>query len=568
MVRTWEDRVRGASQRVEMNQALGSPDGAETGPTGVDAVRGDHLLVGALTLALDTLGVPLVVVERLTGLIQWQSQEWIERFGRQQQLSRHLPSTTELGETPLPPPGEQWRRTRSVSLSSGGEELFDLVMSGAATSGGIEYVTVVALDRAGPGAAVSDRGEVTATIDGALKQRDEKLTAVLFVDMDRFKVVHDLVGQAEAMRLLDRVYRRISGSVRTADVVFRLHSDEFVVVASDIGSAAEAAELADRVRSSVAVVDSDDLSVALTASVGVAFSEEVGDGEAVLSAAETAVRLAKGRGRNRVAIHDEELRARNERMLNVERHLRDAIENRSVRFLYQPMVDIESGTVLGGEALLRLGGEIGLSAVEVVNAAEHSGLMGDLGALVIDGVVQQLGRWLNHDTARFATINLSAAQVADDKVLDALHRAVDTYGIMPGQLGVEVAAAVLDGVENDIARLRDEITPTVLIGVDGYGSLGTQSAPLATLGVDYVKLHRSLVASVLTDDRARQRIRAVLAEAAASGLRTIALGVERAEHASTLAALGCATAQGFYYAGAVDADTLMSFEARPLEASE
>ncbi len=517
-----------------------------------------ELVIEGLSLAVSATELSVAVVERETGRVRWSSEMWTDRFGEKDLWARHMASTTEFGESPLPSPGESWQRTRTLEFADGAEDLVDLLLLGSVTSEGVEFVTVVALDRSRKGPIVSDRAEVIGVINTAIDNSMDGSVAVLYIDLDRFKVVHDLVGNIEALRLLDLVNQRLASTVRGSDLVFRLPSDEFVVIASELVEPDAAEELAERVRVGVATLADVGHDMALTASVGVAFAEHGQTGEGLLSAAETAVYLAKGRGRNRVAIHDEELRSRTQRLLVVERQLRRAIDRRDVRFAYQPVVRIGSGEVVGAEALLRLGGDVGLSAVEVVAAAEHSGLMGALGSLVLEGVQEQLADVLADPVGeQTVMVNLSANQLADEDLLSTLDRMANDIRISNGRLAVEVPELVVREHRGAFDRLAEVTRPGFQIGIDGFGASFRSVEILRSLPVDYVKLHRSITTSIGADTDHRLQVSDLISDAIAQGIKVVALGVERIDQAAALQAMGCELAQGFLYAGAVDAQDLL-----------
>lgn len=275
--------------------------------------------------------------------------------------------------------------------------------------------------------------------------------------------------------------------------------------------------------------------------------------------------LAKGRGRNRVAIHDEELRNRSQRLLVVERQLRRAIDRRDVRFAYQPVVEIDTGRVVGAEALLRLGGDLGLSAVEVVAAAEHSGLMGALGSLVIQGVEEQLADLLaNESDEQVVMINLSASQLADVALLETLRATVANPNIRPGRFAIEVPEIVVRERRDGFELLADLIRPTFRLGIDGFGASYSSYDLLKGLPVDYVKLHRSITGSLGGESEDRPRISQLIADATNDNIKVVALGVERLDQAKALKSMGCDLAQGFLYAGAVTADDLRELKVNGL----
>ncbi len=521
--------------------------------------RDAELIADGLSMAVKAAGLSVAVVERSTGLIHWTSDQWVDRFGEKDTIARHMPTATEFGESPLPPPGESWQRTRTLLYADGSEHLADLLLVGHTATSGADIVSVVALDSSGNGLLITERAQVISVIDGAVEQVADGAVAVLYVDLDRFKVVHDLVGNIEALRVLDLVNHRIASTVRGSDLLFRLHSDEFVVVACELEHAGAAEDLAERIRASIATLTDVGQELAITASVGVVLAEANQTGDKLLSAAETAVYVAKGRGRNRVALHDEELRTRTQRLMVVERQLRQAIDRKDVRFAYQPVVDIVSGRVTGAEALLRLGGDVGLSAVEVVAAAEHSGLMGALGVLVLEGVNEQLGTFLRTPGGdEVIMINLSATQLADEDLIRSLEAFSADGSLANRRLALEVPELVVRDHRKAVARLADLVRPKFQVGIDGFGTGLLKDDVLDWLPLDYIKLHRSVTTSLVNaGDDEKQRLHRLVARAREAGIQVAALGVEDEEQAAALSNLGCEWAQGFLYAGAVTSENLL-----------
>ena len=213
-----------------------------------------ELVAEGLSLAVQASEMAVAVVERSTGLLRWTSDAWIDRFGEKDLIARHMSSATEFGESPLPAPGESWQRTRTLIFVDGSEKLVDLLLVGAMSPDGTPFVTVVALEKPHEGVLITERAQVISIVDGAVDQAAEGSVAVLYVDLDRFKVIHDLVGNIEALRMLDLVHQRIAGAVRGTDLLFRLHSDEFVVVSCELEHAGAAEDLAERIRASVATL--------------------------------------------------------------------------------------------------------------------------------------------------------------------------------------------------------------------------------------------------------------------------------------------------------------------------
>ena len=549
MVRSWEERMKGATQLQTR------PENVSAGPS--EDELGDVVNYG-LRLAIAAGDLSVAIAERATGRVQWRSEAWLDRFGDVDLLARHIPSSTELGELPLPPPGESWQRTRTMLLADGSEDLMDLVLLGSTTQTGVEFVTVMAKDRAGRGPSISDRVEIVNVINGALEEAVDGTVAVLYVDLDRFKVIYELIGSVNSVRVMEQVFRRLASTIRATDLLFRLPGDEFVVVASELGSAVAAHELAEKLRANVASMSEVAKDLALTASVGVAVADAEHTGESLLSGSETAVQLAKGRGRNRIAIHDDEIRSRNDRLQVVERQLRRAIERRDVRFAFQPVVALATGELVGAEALLRLGGDVGLTAMEVVAAAEKSGLMGALGALVLEGVDHQLGEWLRttENPEACAMVNLAGSQLSDKGLIQVMQDIANS-GYADRRLAIEVPEQIIRNHRGEFMDLVSAIKPRFKIGIDGFGHHAGALHEYEDLGIDYVKLHRAITAKIATDENEQARLHDILGDAAKYNVDVIALGVEDKDQAKALSDIGCRKAQGFLYAGALSSSELL-----------
>lgn len=532
-----------------------NPLGAASNPTL------ESILLG-VQAAVDVAEVALLVADRESRSVLWSSAEWKLRFGERDDFARYLPSIVELGEAPLPPAGSRWNRTRSMLLADETEELCNLAMVGLAGPRETELVSIVATDRVPNVQPISDRAEIVTVIEGSIAAASAGGVGVLYVDLDRFKTIEDRIGSAEAASLLERVNRKLAGTVRGTDLLFRMQSDEFVVVACELEDEHVAEELAEKIRAEIATIAHIGGDLAVTASIGLAVVRDTQSGDAVLSAAEASVFEAKTKGRNRVAIHDSEARGRAERQQLAERQLRDAIQRKQIQFNYQPVVEMVSGRVVGAEALLRFGGDVSLSAAEVVAAAEHGGLMGTLGITVLDGVADELGEWLKApELEQVVMINLSASQLDDPELLERLKK-VAGEGYPDRRLAIEVPEVVVRSNRRSYLALNRALAGTFLMGIDGFGTNESSVEMLTGLPLDYIKLHRSVTAGITSGESdVMAPLKSLLRRAEDSGIMVIALGVESRTQAEKLQALDCPLGQGFLYASAVNAQKLMDLSA-------
>jgi diguanylate cyclase (GGDEF)-like protein len=545
MSRSWDSRIRGAAQKATPTEnAIPRTLGAPASEIEEIVTNGPRLAIAAADLAA-------VVAERTTGRIQWRSEAWIDRFGEIETLAKHLPELMEYVELSLPPAGESWRRSRTLQTLDDDEVLFDLVLIGASTERGTHYVTVLATERVGSGMVVTDRPQVLEILEEALSESEAGTVAAIYIDLDRFERIVSEVGTVQAVRLIEQVSRKISSTMRATDMLFRLQGDEFLIVAVSLSDPDKGKELGERVRSAIATLPAVADELVMTASVGVAVSEAGQTAHSLLAGAETAVHLAKGRGRNQVVLSDDALPSRAERLITVERQLRRAIEQRNVRFAYQPLVNLEDRRVIGAEALLRIGGDVGLSATDVVAAAERCGLMGALGILVVEGIEQQLGDWLLEPGAtRLAMMNVSPSQLTDPEFIKMLEL-LSEHDELSGHFGIELSATAALKHLDRLAALAERLSPNVRFGVDGWSDLDIPLKALSDAGFSYLKLHRNFVARLPVDEELRDRAARLITESSERNIRVLAIGVEKETEVEALEQIGCRGAQGFLFSAAV-----------------
>ncbi|MBT8239867.1 MAG: EAL domain-containing protein [Acidimicrobiia bacterium] len=543
--------MRGAAQKASPTEVV-VPRTLAAPPVEVE-----EMVTYGPRLAIAAADLSAVVAERATGRIRWRSEAWIDRFGEVDTLAKHLPEAMELVELPLPPAGESWHRSRILQTADGDDVLFDLVLIGASTERGSHYVTVLATERIGSGLVVTDRPEVLDVLEEVLREAEGGSIATVYIDLDRFERVVNKVGTVHAVRLVEQVSRKISSTMRATDMLFRLQGDEFLIVAVGLADRGKGEEIGERVRSAIATLPEPADDLPLTASVGVAVNDPDQTAHNLLAAAETAVQLAKGRGRNQVVVSDEALPSRAERLLAVERQLRRAIEHRQVSFAYQPLVRLDDRSVIGAEALLRIGGDVGLSATDVVATAERSGLMGALGIIVVEGIEEQLGDWLvQPGTDRLAMMNVATSQLMDPEFVELLEVLGD-HRELCGRFGIEVSAAAAMQNLDLIASLSARVTPDVRLGVDGWSDLNIPLKAVSDAGFSYVKLHQNLVTQLPADEDLRDRAERLLNESIERDIQVYAVGVKKETEVEALEQTGCKAAQGFLFSSAVASSELL-----------
>ncbi len=393
------------------------------------------------------------------------------------------------------------------------------------------------------------------------------LVGLLFLDLDRFNVVNESLGHVAGDEMLTEVATRIEEVIRPGDVVARLGGDEFAVVISDMLRRGDAVVAARRLRKSLTqpIRIGNDTAV-ITTSIGIAIAEGGEAPEDLLRDADTALHRAKKKGRDIAVVFDDHLREQAIRRLEVENKLRRAIENDNLVVHYQPVLDTSTGKLSGSEALVRIQNEDGSLVMpgSFIDVAEDSGLISKLGHQVLVKAIRQTAAWtklnvLGQDPLSIA-VNVSARQLTDPNYADSLGDELASAGLAPEQLSLELTeSALIDGnptTERSLEQLRDL---GVRIGLDDFGTGFSSLAYLKRFPISFLKIDRSFVDGLGTDENDSAIVRATIALAHGLNLRVVAEGVETNEQLEQLAALNCDLVQGYLFSKPIEPDAFITF---------
>jgi diguanylate cyclase (GGDEF)-like protein len=388
--------------------------------------------------------------------------------------------------------------------------------------------------------------------------------AVLVVDMLRFSRINESMGSLAGDELLITFARRLILALRAGDVLSRTGGNEFGVLVSLRRGVEDALKAAERIQNIMATpFKISDLEIRVECAIGVALMHAAQDPEELFRNAQFAVKQAKLAGKPQVYEPRQATEAR--RRFSIETELRRALDKDQLKLFYQPLINLKTGDVAGFEALARWThedrGEV--SPTEFIPVAEESGLILQLGRWAMDKATQTLADWdrqCGEKLPLYVGVNLSAIQVARDNIAEMVAGALKSSGLSGDRLTLELTESSIVQDPARATRVFDALKALdATVAMDDFGTGYSSLAYLQRLPIDVLKIDQSFVSGMMVDPDSVAIVRAVLSLAEALGMSTTAEGIETVELATTLATLGCASGQGFYFARPLEAEAALEY---------
>ncbi|MDH5570298.1 MAG: EAL domain-containing protein [Gammaproteobacteria bacterium] len=398
--------------------------------------------------------------------------------------------------------------------------------------------------------------------------KESELMAILFVGVDRFKLINTSFGYKTGDEILKLVASRLHNVISGHGIVSRFSGDTFSIVINKIQNIDQLEAMIDDVLSTTkSVFEVDHENHYLSSSIGVVvYPLENASSETLLSYAEDAMSQAKSTGGNHYVYHSPEMNAAAKKNQTLNNLLRQGLETDRFELFYQPQIELSTGKCIGSEALIRMYDENNniISPVEFIPVAEETGLIVELGYWIIEAVCKQINLWESMGMHGLRTgINLSARQFKDKSLISHIDRYVSAYEIPIECIDLEITESIaMDNLDQTLSVLNGFKDLGYTISMDDFGTGYSSLSSLQKMPIDILKIDRAFIKDIRANGENGEIARAILAMGRALNMRTIAEGAESNEHIEFLEANQCDEVQGFYYSPPLKIDKFNEFYAK------
>ena len=405
------------------------------------------------------------------------------------------------------------------------------------------------------------------------KSRHSNPYAVLFLDFDRFKMVNDSLGHAEGDQLLNQIARRLESSTRTGDLVARLGGDEFVILLSEMLAESDAVQVAERIQTDLKkTFDLSGSKICISASIGIALSNAGHKrAEDMVRDADIAMYRAKTKGKAQYQIFDQAMHEYASRQLQLETEMRQSLERQEFQLHYQPIVSLETETLIGFEALVRWQHPTRgmILPFEFIGAAEENGLILPLGNWILQESCRQLRRWQDDNPAAShlsVSVNLSSKQFLQSDLAEQIAATLDGSGLDPRCLKLEITEShIMENSGMAVTIMNRLRALGIEISLDDFGTGYSSLSYLHSLPVDYLKVDRSFVSRMTDSTENSEIVFTIIKLAQNLKMKVIAEGIETADQLAHLKNLHCEYGQGYFFSKPLEAKVAEKFIEENLE---
>jgi diguanylate cyclase (GGDEF)-like protein/PAS domain S-box-containing protein len=399
----------------------------------------------------------------------------------------------------------------------------------------------------------------------AKAKRQRQMMAVIFIDLDRFKVINDTLGHATGDLLLQAVAKQLKESIREGDTVSRLGGDEFLLLFPDITQVKDVSVIAEKIVhkfSEAFMVNDKELYI--SASLGISIFPDNSDStETLIKHADTAMYYAKQQGRNNYQFYSQKIDAYTTKKLEIEANLRKAIANNELMLYYQPQVNLIDGKIIGAEALLRWQSiDHGfISPAEFIPIAEETGLIQPIGEWIFRTVCRQIKQWQDAGLQKIRiSVNVSMNQFRQNNFIEILIGILKEMDIQPDCIELEITeSAIMHDTGLTTTMLNELRSLGIKIAIDDFGTGYSSLSYLKYLPISRLKLDQSFVHSLGINPNDEAISQAIIAMAHSLSLHVVAEGVENADQLTLLKTYSCDEVQGFLFSKALVADDFIKF---------